>query len=140
MFKWTLSAAPCYCVVTLLVAIPALALAQSPAQEFWDYVEEFGDQNGNVVDPLEFDQIVNLKNDSNFSIDEGVAIDERLAINESLATKETPHANEGKPMNNQMNQPMDKQIDKLKIRHADMKIEQQSSSQAASGAMKGATL
>jgi hypothetical protein len=136
MFNWTLSSARFYCLVALLVAIPALALAPSPAKEFWDYVEEFGDQNGNVVDPLEFDQIVNLKNDANLAIDQGVAIDENLAIDESLAIKETPHANKEKPMNKQM----DKQIDKLKIRHADMKIEQQSSSQASSGAMKGAAL
>lgn len=54
-----------------LVFVTASALAQVsevPSQEFWDYVEEYGDANGNVLDPLEYDQIINIKNDEKFAL------------------------------------------------------------------------
>lgn len=111
MFKWSFFSQRC-CWMALVFAT-ASALAQvsvAPSQEFWDYVEEYSDANGNVLDPLEYDQIINNKNDEKFGL------------------KDTTN---------------DKAIDTTKVREADMKVEQKSSSvssTAATGAIKGARL
>jgi hypothetical protein len=117
MFKWNLLSPRNYLLGAVLIAMPALAQAPVPSQEFWDYVEEYGDANGNVLDPLEYDQIINIKN------------------NEKLALKEMPPANEQTSI--------DKSIDKRKVRNADMKFEQKSSavsSSATTSTINGAKL
>lgn len=118
MCKWGILSLRYYWLGSVLMAIPALAQAPAPSQEFWDYVEEYGDANGNVLDPLEYDQIVNSKHD------------EHLALKDVLNDKAT-------------DKPIDKAIDKIKVRDADMKFEQRSSavsSGATSSAIKGAKL
>ncbi len=101
MFRWNFLPPRFHILGAILLAMPVLALAPAPSLEFWDYVEEYGDANGNILDPLEYDQIINIKND------------------EKLTLKETPPANE---------QPsIDKTIDKKKVRNADMKFEKSSS-------------
>ncbi len=52
----------CWIFSLLLLAIPVLAEAPGPSQEFWEYMTDFDDENGNVLDPLEYDQLSNLKN------------------------------------------------------------------------------
>ncbi len=112
MFKWNLLSPRYYVLGAVLMAMPALAQAPAPSQEFWDYVEEYGDANGNVLDPLEYDQIINIKS------------------NEKLALKEAPQVNEQTSIDNT--------IDKVKVRNADMKFEQKSSA-VSSGATTNAT-
>ncbi len=63
MCKWSLLLPRYYLLGAILMAMPVLAQAPAPSAEFWDYVEEFGDVNGNVLDPLEYDQIINRKSD-----------------------------------------------------------------------------
>lgn len=67
MFKWSLLSPRYYLLGAVLMAMPAFAQAPAPSQEFWDYIEEYGDANGNVLDPLEYDQITNIKNDEKFA-------------------------------------------------------------------------
>lgn len=117
MFKWGLLSPRYYLMGAVLMAMPALAQVPAPSKEFWDYIEEYGDTDGNVLDPLEYDQITNVKN------------------NEKLAFKEAPPANEQTSI--------DKTIDKKKLRNSDMKFEQKSSSvssSAATSTIKGAKL
>jgi hypothetical protein len=121
MFKWGLLSPQYYILGAALMALPTFAQAPAPSQEFWDYVEEYGDANGNVLDPLEYDQITNIKN------------------NEKLSFKEEPPANE----QTSIDQAMDKTIDKRRVRNADMKFEQKSStvsSSATTNTIKGAKL
>ena len=47
---------PNYLWLSLLIVLPAVA-ADPPSQDFWDYMADFSDENGNLVDPLEFDQV-----------------------------------------------------------------------------------
>lgn len=111
MFKWNFFSPRCCWIGLVFVTASALAqVSIAPSQEFWDYVEEYGDANGNVLDPLEYDQIINIKNDEKFVLKD--------------ATN-------------------DKAIDTTKVRDADMKVEQKSSSvssTAATSAIKGAKL
>src|SRR6188508_3478203 len=101
MFRLSLFS-PRYCWLGLLfVTVSVLAQVPSPSKEFWDYLEEYGDANGNVLDPLEYDQIINIKN------------------NEKLALKEAPTTNEQTSL--------DKTIDKKRVSNTDMKVEQRSS-------------
>lgn len=121
MFKWCLLSPRYYLLGAVLMAMPAFAQAPAPSKEFWDYIEEYGDTDGNVLDPLEYDQITNVKN------------------NEKLAFKEAPPANE----QTSIDQAIDKTIDKKKLRSSDMKFEQKSSSvssSAATSTIKGAKL
>ena len=54
--------------ISLLMAVlmtqATVAHAQIPSQEFWEYMEDYDDGKGELIDPLEYDEIVNLKNDS----------------------------------------------------------------------------
>jgi hypothetical protein len=50
-----------YFVGAVLIAVPVIADAPTPSQEFWEYMAEYGDDNGDVLDPLEFDQIIGMK-------------------------------------------------------------------------------
>lgn len=68
MFKRNLLSAQYYFLGVVLVTMSALAQTPAPSQEFWDYVEEYGDANGNVLDPLEYDQIINIKNDEKVAL------------------------------------------------------------------------
>lgn len=38
-----------------------LAGGAKPTQEFWDYMMEYSDEQGDVLDPLEYDQVHSLK-------------------------------------------------------------------------------
>ncbi len=99
-----------YFVGTLLIAGSVVAQAPAPSQEFWDYLTEYGDENGNVLDPLEYDQI--------------------------LSMKESDHANSS----DEFFASEPESQDKPTTRNADMKFEKKSSVQASSSAMKGAAL
>jgi hypothetical protein len=99
-----------YFAGAMLVAVPVIAQAPAPSQEFWDYLAEYGDDNGDVIDPLEYDEILSMKD------------------TEDMTIKEKPLAREESP------------VDQPHIRNADMKFEQKSSAQASSSAMKGAKL
>jgi hypothetical protein len=50
-----------YFFSALLVAAPVIAQAPTPPPEFWDYLSEYGDENGELLDPLEYDQILSMK-------------------------------------------------------------------------------
>lgn len=103
------------------MVIPALAQAPVPSQEFWDYLEEYSDANGNVLDPLEFDQITNIKNDDKLAFKETLAANDRASIDKTIGKK----------------------TDKTKLRSSDMKFEQKSSAVSSSttpSAMKGTKL
>lgn len=108
MFKTLLFSPKLYFFGAALIALPVVAQAPTPSQEFWDYIAEYGDDNGDVLDPLEYDQILGMK--------EGEGAHDIDVVNKS-SSADNPHA-----------------------RHADMKIEQTSSAQASSSAMKGARL
>lgn len=102
---------PRFCFIgAVLIALPVVAQAPTPSKEFWDYVTEYGDDNGEVLDPLEYEQMLSIKD------------------TENTGTTDAPLAGEVLP------------IDKPNIRNADMKFEQKSSAQASSSAMKGARL
>ncbi len=45
----------------ILIAFPVMADAPTPSQEFWEYMADYGDDNGEVLDPLEYDQILSMK-------------------------------------------------------------------------------
>jgi len=59
----------------VLISLPVVAQAPTPPQEFWDYLSEYGDDNGEVLDPLEYDQILSMK--------EGVATPNSSVANEA---------------------------------------------------------
>lgn len=102
---------PSLCFVgALLIATPVVAQAPTPPQEFWDYLTEYGDDDGDLLDPLEYDQILSMKE------------------SEDANAKDAPIASEPDA------------LDKPKVRNADMKFEKKSSAQASSSAVKGATL
>lgn len=99
-----------YFVGAILIASPAIANAPVPSQEFWEYMAEYGDDNGDVLDPLEYDQILSMKE------------------NDITPNKNTDIADQKNA------------VDKVKARNADMKFEQKSSLQNSSAGAKGATL
>lgn len=45
----------CLAVAVLMCSLEATA---APTQEFWEYMADFSDDNGEVLDPLELDEIV----------------------------------------------------------------------------------
>lgn len=63
-----LSAKLCF-IGALLIVTPVIAQTLTPSQEFWDYLTEYGDENGNVLDPLEYDQILSMKESDHASDD-----------------------------------------------------------------------
>lgn len=105
---------PRLCFVSaILIAVPAIA--DAPPQEFWEYMAEYADDNGDVLDPLEYDQILSMKeSDLAPGKDAGIA-DEQEVVD--------------KPV-----------VDKVKVRNADMKFEHKSSLQGSSTGAKGARL
>jgi hypothetical protein len=97
-------------IATILYAFPAIAAAPTPLQEFWEYMAEYGDDNGDVLDPLEYDQILSMKDS-----------DPTANIDADLADEPVVFA-------------------KPKIRNTDMKFGQKSSAQSSSADAKGAKL
>ena len=51
-------------VIAVLMTPAVIVHAQTPSQEFWEYMEEYDDGKGELVDPLEYDEILDMKNDS----------------------------------------------------------------------------
>lgn len=49
---------------TLVLVTPAIANGLKPSQEFLEYLAEYGDENGEVIDPLELDEILSMKEES----------------------------------------------------------------------------
>lgn len=102
---------PGLCFISaLLVAAPVIAQAPAPSQEFWDYLSEYGDDNGNLLDPLEYDQILSMKESDDMDSKAASALSESEVLDMSKASS------------------------------ADMKIETKSSTQVSSSAVKGAAL
>ena len=97
-------------VITAPIIAQAATPALSPSQEFWDYLTEYGDDNGNLLDPLEYDQMLSMKE------------------SDDANSKATSSVSETKA------------LDKPKVRNADMKTEEKSSALASSSAVKGAAL
>ena len=103
---------PRLCFVgAMLIAVPAIADAPIPSQEFWEYMTDYSDDNGDVLDPLEYDQILSMKETD-------------VATN-----KKTDVADEQAPV-----------VNKVKVKSADMKCEHKSSLQSSSAGTKGARL
>jgi len=99
-------------VGAMLIAVTAIADTSAPSQEFWEYMAEFGDDNGDILDPLEYDQIIGMKDG-----DLG-----QLRNTTDDAAKEKASSN------------------KPKAGNTDMKLEQKSSLQNSSASAKGAGL
>ncbi len=102
-----------YFVGVILITVPVLAGAPAPSQEFWEYMAEYSDDNGDALDPLEYDQILNMK-------ETDVAQPKDADVTDTPIEKSV--------------------VDKVKVRNADMKFEQKSSLQSSSAAAKGARL
>lgn len=51
----------------LVLAMPVLTVpvlvqaAPAPSQDFWEYMNDFSDEDGEVLDPVEVDQMLSLK-------------------------------------------------------------------------------
>ena len=46
----------------LVIAVPIMVqAATAPSQDFWEYMSDFSDENGEVLDPVEVDQMLDLK-------------------------------------------------------------------------------
>jgi hypothetical protein len=84
-----------------------MAEGSAPSREFWEYVMEYGDDNGDVLDPLEYDQILSMNDEK------GIAIKEK-----GFAQEKIP-------------------VDKSHIKHPQIKFELKSSAQTSSAAMAG---
>jgi hypothetical protein len=95
----------------LIFAIPVLAETPALSQDFWEYMTDFDDENGDVLDPLEYDQLSNLKNNAVIDLPE-----KNSSSNDS-------------ERNNSSN-----------LRNVDMKLKTRSSTQSSSLVMKGETL
>jgi len=52
---------PRYWLCLLSFALPVMAFAAAPSQEFWEYMADYSDENGEVVDPLELDEAIAAK-------------------------------------------------------------------------------
>lgn len=102
-------------VSAMLIAVPAIAYAPTPSQEFWEYMADYADDNGDVIDPLEYDQILRMK-----EID-------------AAPIKEVDTAREHVPADKPI-------VNKVSVRNSDMKFEQKSSLQNSSVGTKGAGL
>lgn len=48
----------------IVIATPAMAGGLKPSQEFLEYLADYGDENGDVMDPLELDEVLNMKDDA----------------------------------------------------------------------------
>ncbi|RYY02982.1 MAG: hypothetical protein EOO53_09860 [Gammaproteobacteria bacterium] len=107
MRKFSLWLPQIYVVASMLMALTAIAETPTPPKEFWDYVEEFGDDKGNVLDPLDYDEILNLKENQ-----------EAPAV--GAMPKDNPDAQNAS-----------------NAKHIDMKVEQKSFARASSAVMKG---
>ncbi len=94
----------------LIFGVSAVAEAPALSQDFWEYMADFDDGSGGVLDPLEYDQLSNLKNDA--------------AVN---VTETNISADSEKKYNPELN-------------NTDMKLNTRSSAQSSSLVMKGATL
>lgn len=47
----------------MLSSAAVLAGGAKPTQDFWDYMMEYSDEQGEILDPLEYDQIHSLKDE-----------------------------------------------------------------------------
>ncbi|GGY69898.1 hypothetical protein GCM10011613_12830 [Cellvibrio zantedeschiae] len=75
----------------VLIGVCVCADAPPPSQEFWEYMIEYGDEKGEVLDPLEYDQILTMKDtDKNESVEQ-----EKLSMNKPRV-KNTDMKNEHK--------------------------------------------
>lgn len=92
----TMRSSHCWFMVFLLFSVPVLAKTLTPSQEFWQYMNDFGDENGDVIDPLEYSQIVNGGHD----------------VAENAVTKDTVESLDA-PMNNETTTNIDMKIDKI---------------------------
>lgn len=97
----------CWLLSLLLFAIPVLAEAPVPSQDFWEYMTDFDDENGNVLDPLEYEELSNLKNSAATDLIENKGSDE---------SEQQQNSN---------------------VSNTDMKLKAQSSIQSSSMAMQG---
>ena len=49
--------------VLFFVSVSIWAMQQAPSEEFWNYMFEFDDDNGDVLDPLEYEQLLSIKDE-----------------------------------------------------------------------------
>ena len=55
-----------------VLAMPLLVqAAPAPSQDFWEYMNDFSDADGEVLDPVEVDQMLSLKEAHSDDIDAG---------------------------------------------------------------------
>ncbi len=52
---------PRYWFWWLLLFVSPVVYAAAPSQEFWEYMADYSDENGEVVDPLELDEAIASK-------------------------------------------------------------------------------
>jgi hypothetical protein len=108
------------CIVSLLLmGFPVSAEAPSPAQDFWEYMIDFDDGTGDVIDPLEYDQLSNFKHDSAADI---------------------PDKKVDETINNASRDKSDMTLNDINIKPADLKFKTPSSAQTSSSVVKGARL
>ena len=53
-----------YLLMAMFITQASVVYAQPPSQEFWEYMEEYDDGSGELLDPLEYDEILEMKNNS----------------------------------------------------------------------------
>jgi len=102
-----------WCWWLLLFVSPAV-YAAAPSQEFWEYMADYSDENGEVLDPLELDEAIAAKEQGGFDAEQKV---------KEASVKSTP----------------DKSVpEQGSMKNADLKTIHKSS--AATASQKGATL
>lgn len=71
----------------VLIALPASAATTPPSEDFWGYMQDFSDENGDVLDPIEYDQLLSMKND-----DVSQSEDQDDELDDSIDAKNVRHA------------------------------------------------
>lgn len=50
----------------LLLLVPPIVQAAAPSQEFWEYMADYSDENGEVLDPLELEEAIAAREQGGF--------------------------------------------------------------------------
>lgn len=80
----------------ILTSLSVTAQTPSPPQEFWEYLEEYSDDKGDLLDPLDYEQISAMKDEEESTAPELTAyeneLDEKNVAPVAKRVKSSAHA------------------------------------------------
>jgi hypothetical protein len=78
-------------IVQLCLLLLTPLAAAAPSQEFWDYMAEFSDEKGDVLDPLELDEITATKDQEGEELDKNLLSETQKVTQQSKQPELNTH-------------------------------------------------